>query len=378
LLSTVAVETQINPIITYGNGIGIVSNTYDEPWQVTTDGFQSFQAFDLEAELAFFVTAVQFVNNQFILEGGNGLLATSTDASSWDVVPSGLPCSQPTGLLTYGDEFIIGMDGFNQTGPIYTSSDGINWKILTNVPSLSDLYYSDYLEAYVASTYYSLKYTDNLAGNWNEVSPPADGSGIGTAVAGNGVWAFTVNQRHDFVYIIGSIVVSSDLQGSSWTTVWQYQTTLSDVVTNPVFANSMFYVGDIYSSQLLRSPNATSWDIVTLPFECQLYDLQAANDIVFVGCNEATSEYYVLKNNQWSGITDAFDTALLYLNLLPNGLYVGIDSTYVIWTSEDAVNWQQMVGPNSQVFSTDVEYIAYANGMYGLLGGNCDFWTGDS
>jgi len=378
LITTSLVVTETNPVITYGNGIGIVSNTYEGPWAVTTDGFHTFQDIKLPSQLDDLSSGVQFVNGQFILFGENLLLATSTDASSWDIVPNGLPCYASTGLVSYqNNTFVVGMEGSNLTGPVYTSSDGINWSILTYIPNLVALYYSNYLDAYVATTYSEIMYGDSLEGKWNMVNPPGDGGYY--PIAGNGIWVYTENQRHNFVYVIGSIIVSSDLKGSSWSTTWQYQATEVDVVTSPVFVNSMFYVGDMYTSQLLQSPNATVWDTVDFPFDCEsLFDLQAAGDMIFVGCNVENTPYYqVLKNNQWIPIKYAFDS-ILFINLLSNGVFVAIDYNEDIWTSKDAVIWQQMVGPQSQVFETSSYSMVYVNdGKYGLLGGNCDFWTAD-
>ena len=67
-------------------------------------------------------------------------------------------------------------------------------------------------------------------------------------------------------------------------------------------------------------------------------------------------------------VINAFNTGILDMST----------STGEIWSSSDAIEWEQVTGPQSDVFYTDVASIQYANGIYGIMGSDaCDFWIGD-
>jgi len=271
---------------------------------------------------------------------------------------------------------LIAMDGFNGTGPIYTSADGINWDILTHIPYILNIWYSETLESYVVTTFDSIMYTDDLeSGDWNDVGLPEDDGSYIDPVAGNGIWVYSKNVRQDFIHVVGSIVASSDIDGTSWSTTWTFETTLSNVVTQPEFVTGMFYVGDVYNSVLLASPNATTWDSMELPDDCvSLFDIQAAGDMLYVGCyTTGDAQYFALQDSVWNPLVNGPEY-LEYLNLLTNGIYIALDAVQTtIYASEDGINWETYPGPESEVFYTGITNIQYLNEQYGLLG-YCDFW----
>jgi len=268
------------------------------------------------------------------------------------------------------------MTGFTGQGPICASDDAIHWDLLISIPNLYDMWYSDTLASYVVTTYSSLMYTDDLVnGPWNNVGlPPDDGSFI-QPVAGNDIWVYSKNVRQDFIHDVGSIVASSDIAGTSWSTTWTLEVTESNVVTEPQFVQGMFYVGDVYDSVLLASPNGTTWGTMALPDDCgSLFDLESAGDMLYIGCSsDEANQYYALQEGGWNPIVNGPEY-MQYLNLLTNGVYVSLDDTQTtIYASEDGINWETIPGPESEVFYTGINNIEYMNGQYGLLG-YCDFW----
>jgi len=373
------VSNLILPSIVYGNGIGIVANVYYAPWQVTTDGFQTFTTLSLPDQISYLATSVQFVNEQFILFGLNGVIATSDDAATWKVDPFGLPCIGPTSLLTYNGQFVVAMSGYQPNiGPIFISSDGVEWDLFTSIPNLTNLYYQESIDSYVATTIDGMMYGDLGSEDWKEVMLPPDQDSFLAPITGNGIWIFTTNVRAtNELDGIGTIMISSDLAGSSWdialTDTFQ---TFSLIFTSPVYIDQTFYVGDIYQNQLLMSPNGSYWGYGQLPTECdQLNDIASAGDMFYVTCD--SGEWYTWVNNEWTSVTGF--GYVLFLDQLSNGEYVAVDGYNMIWKSADGISWTETSGPESDLFATDVEFMAYSTtGLtYGLLGRTCNFWNGD-
>jgi len=358
-----------NPVqVVFTNGVALINDDYTN-WYISTDGFKTFNELTLPTEIYSRVTSLTVLNGIFIALGGYGLLATSTDGTTWDILKQGI-VSPPIGLFAYKGMFLYPTQTAGegvQNGVIYSSEDGMTWDEFLTIPNLVSLDYDNGLEAFIV---YNGTFTDGFVvqttqdfDKWQQVKLPDDYV-LGFMTFGNNIW--TIGGYSTFGNFI---VTSSDVYGTRWSQTYDAG---SGYLLSTVFANGYFFCTNPFTNQLVQSQDGQEWINMLIPSACESPVITNPNDNVVLLCLGGTSGYILTAPNVWTRAQ--FPANFISLTYLSNGVYVGIDNSYAAWYSKDLKVWNMGPVPASKVFDTYMNTVVYNNGIY-LGSGSIDLWT---
>lgn len=293
------------------------------------------------------IYAIAYGNGTFVATAFAGVLASSTDAKNWSVIPS--PSAASFTTATYGN----GLFYLQTNTAIMTSTDAVTWK--TKLPVFS---------APVTTVGNMLVYA---AGKY--VAVGASGSGVGfigcAAVSTDGV--NFINTKNLFpsnfwginygnsLWVAGSVLgqVYTSTDALTWT---QRTTNANNTVQALLYTTKWVGAGD--AGTLQTSTNAIAWVNQTTPTTSSIYCLAYGNSLHVYGGQGgtlATSTDAVTWTARTSGTTSTIATMTYGASVYVYGAVGG-----VIASSTNATTWTVRTSGTTST----VNNMIYANSLF--------------
>ena len=306
---------------------------------------------------------VYFTNGRFYVLGGSGYIATSSDGVNWNLITS-WPL-QPIRKIVYGNGLWVAI-GKNI---IYSSTDGISWtqQYFTNDNSydLTGLTYGN--NTFVAVGVYNAVLTSSNGKTWSKTT----GTALGDIAFGNGT----------FVGVSGNNLLTSP-DGINWAVRASYPPIqyVGTRFTRIAFGNGIFAAIGYDSESVPRndvvytSTYGVSWTgyILNTPESFKgLNDICFGNNIFLIVGNIG----YVFTSSDgtnWSGLQAgaptlgggiAYDDR--YSVAYGDGTFVSVGEGNDILSSLDGVTWKR----KNSIVSNALYYVAYVNHSF-IVGSN--------
>jgi hypothetical protein len=212
-----------NNAITFGNstfvsgGIGgvLATSTDGTTWTTRTSTFGASNIF-----------ALTFGNGVYVAGGDGGTLRTSTNGTTWTSRTSTFG-SSTISALTYGTVYVAG----GAAGTLRTSTDGITWTSRTSTFGVSSIYSLTYGTVYVAGGENATLRTSTDGITWTSRTSGFGSNDINALTYGSGVYVAGGDS--------GTLRTSTD--GITWTA--RTSNCGSNDINGAIFGNNLFAIG---------------------------------------------------------------------------------------------------------------------------------------
>ena len=308
--------------VVYGNGVYLKFSDYSQYVLSSSDSVTWTQV-TLPQPKSDFLRGIFFLKGIFIVVGDYGYMTTSSDGVNWSLVTT--QPLQPIRKIVYGNGLWVAIG----TNIIYTSTDGISW---TPQYSTNDSTYDLTGITYGNNTFVAV-------GLYNAVLTSPDGK-VWTKTMGTGLDDITFG-KSTFVGVSGhNLLTASD--GINWTVrasypPIQYRGTKSSLIT---FGNGIFA--------------AIGYDTESVP----------TNDVVYTSPDGISWTGYILDTpDSFKGLND-----ICY----GNNTFLIVGKIGYVFSSSDGTNWVGRQSgaptPGGGVSYNDRYGLAYGDGLFVSVG----------
>ncbi len=378
--------------VAFGNGLFVAAATYsDGSYPQPVIVFTSTNAVHWMArELPplYFLNSLSFHNGRFMLAGSfanvGGGFSTSTNGQDWTAptaafasgarsiaagsnllvaiesdysftsTDGGTNWSTYSSLPLHASAVTFGAGRFvvAGSGAVASSSDGVNW--LTHDAGSYPLH---------AITYFNDCF---VAGGYSQITTSPDGTNWTAQVVLTGRYIFAFATLGDTLFAFGEGGVTlRSTNGTAWDPA--YADSMDDLYGITHGQNQFVVAG--HDGTLLTSSNTIDWVRRDSGTEANLHDV-AFGDGKFVAVGKKGTLLTSTDAVTWNVSTNTRN----YLErvLYANGLWIVVGDNATLLTSTDAVTWTRQTPPASLPSYTDIEGVAFGNGLFIAVGGYFD------
>lgn len=294
--------------------------------------------------------------------GTNNGICVSGNGEDWRVVDTPLGYNQDLNGVCYSPILnkFIAVGGATNIGIIYSSTDGVNWKVETDqiAKQLNDVYYSEELDLFIA------------VGNGGTIIKSVDGTTWTDLTSGV---SDTLNKlcyaKNLSLFVVvgngGTILTSEDL--TTWTSqtsgVTQYYA-LVDIAYSET--------ENIFTVAVTRSLTNVGYYLISTDGVTWTQQALVNDSMVQVAFIQELSIFLATTNNElkisldgltWELVANETIDNIYYIEQL--GLMVGADKMAQLYSSTDGTHWIKQI---ENLFYIDTENMIFQDGYYYVAG----------